>query len=615
MMNNMKVGVVIKHTDGGEREVYSCNRSNTLTKGSNDMRSIFRLFSTPPNGKDLIFLRFLGGEGFLIAIMHLANETNRGDENSTAWLHIPNKIDCSGSDLVELIDLVKTQMVAKRPDFGRIENHLKGKDFKLKDVSQTMLSHIYSRSNSDRYAYRLYGQGTNYGLDELLDPTSLAQEEYKNYSGIILLKNEDSLSFKSEEKITELRSRLKKTVILSTPNPTLALGFQPYYKGMGFESRIEVYIGDTIQLVWKKEGLQDVPKDHTVELSDRDNSDWYFDARPQEKDMKYRISKSDFNVSDEDRIPIRHFSLEIDNQSIEDTNYYSDDDLKNKKKVRIVASGYELYESELLLNNRPPITLIRMNKEYTIELINGLGKLIIDGRAGFHRVNKESPLKGYELIKGSYLRYKNETTLPFLTTPESGKRWFEKQWFKVIALLVVGISLGGIIGSTLSYMALQRHQRQSVIVASPHKDSGSIEENRELSSPSISDYMDGRDTWSKDSLPAGLFEALINLKLEEIKNFSKEVSSKQLNEIQSKLQEHQKKDQLDKLHTKIQGKLQQMIHSINVKEYVNLISQDPKDGEDRKPSLTQGSAEESNGNPMQPADEKKGDGGNKRGQK
>lgn len=577
MMNNMEVGVVIKHTDGGEREAYSLKKSKALEKNSNDMRSIFRLFTTPPNGKDLIVLRFLGSEGFLIAVIRLAKETNRGDDNSTAWIHIPDKLDFTGYDLVNLIDLVKIQMTAKSPEFDSIEKQIKNKDFKSRDVSHTMLSQIRSLNDANRYAYRLYGQGTDYQLHEILDPKLLAQKEYSDYSGVILLNNDDSISFKVEEKIAELKSPLRQTLILSAPNTTL--GFQPYYKGKRFERPIEVYIDGTIELVWKQEGFKDVIKSHTVEPSDSDNSNWYHDVLPQETDKKYPIARNDFKVFDESGSPIQSFNLTIDEKPIRETAYFSESDLEKQVRVRIVASDYEPYEENLALKNIPRITLKRKDIVYPIELIDGTtGRLIIDGQNSlFHRRKSESPLKGYEIING-FLRYKSEITVPVPHSHERLRKWFKKWRIKVIALLITCIAIGGILVSTQSYKVRQRQQRTPPTFAYSDIGGGTTEEKTETLPLSITDYLEDEDTWNKDrlekdSLTVGLFETLISLDVAKIKKISQEVSSDKLNKILSRLQKLQDEDQLDDMRKKTQHELQQMGNSINVNKYIELISQ------------------------------------------
>ena len=134
----------------------------------------------------VILIRFLGKDGCLLALIKARPQGSgkRGD-NTSAWIHIPAKVNLSGKGMCDIIDRVKNGIFANN-EISTLElNALFSKDFETKNnVLQTAVERISSMKNGP-IGFRFYGKGTEYELDEILGE-EIAQLEYNKFKGIFV---------------------------------------------------------------------------------------------------------------------------------------------------------------------------------------------------------------------------------------------------------------------------------------------------------------------------------------------------------------------------------------------------------------------------------------------
>lgn len=110
----MKLGLIIKSTSAGEQEVFSINKGEEWAKFAADSRSIIKdLEGFDGSGKSVIVAKILGSLGYLIGVVKARPEgSGRPNDNTTAWIHVPAKMNITGNELTSVIMYVGEQLAA-----------------------------------------------------------------------------------------------------------------------------------------------------------------------------------------------------------------------------------------------------------------------------------------------------------------------------------------------------------------------------------------------------------------------------------------------------------------------------------------------------------------------
>ena len=104
----MKLGLVIKITNGGVSEAYSINKNEEWARYAGDVRpAINTLNGFDGSGKCILLTKFLGGLGYLLCLIKARPEgSGRGGDYVSAWIHVPSNCDLSNSEIVNLLSQV-----------------------------------------------------------------------------------------------------------------------------------------------------------------------------------------------------------------------------------------------------------------------------------------------------------------------------------------------------------------------------------------------------------------------------------------------------------------------------------------------------------------------------
>ncbi len=405
----MKLGLVLKLTSEGEREIFSLNRNESWARYIPDVRtSIKELENFDETAKIVVFLRFFGSEGLLICIVKARQQgSGRPFDNTAAWIHIPAKMDISGEEIVSIIEKVKDTVSGHR-EIDSLKSVF-GIEYPNKDILFSALSFIKSNDSAE-FAARSYGNGTEYSLHELLG-IYLAQTEYNNYKSVFFLDTSSGISLRNNN---ILKSKLRPICTVNPPDERL--GFLAY---IGtpltlFNKPIEVIEGTEVSVLWKQDGYSDIKKKFVAKYENTNQKPIGIEIYPNE--CKRIVFRSWIKVyNQESNRPIDNFSITINGQSfISDKIEILESDFDKGVQLQVSCRGYE----DNIMNN---ITLndgikIKMDervhkKEYVLPVEEGKGlsadaRIIVETRREYN----EMPLKGYYSDHGD-LRYSSNLKL------------------------------------------------------------------------------------------------------------------------------------------------------------------------------------------------------------
>lgn len=414
----MKLGLIIKSTSAGEQEVFSINKEVEWAKFAADSRSIIKdLEGFDGSGKSVIIAKILGTLGYLIGVVKARPEgSGRPNDNTTAWIHVPAKMQISGEELCTVITDVEKQLSASMGINPAILNELFSKKYAEKDVQFTALAFI-GYNLEGRIGWRKYGSGTDFVLNELLGD-SIAQSYYKKYKCICFTDSSLGFSMVGGEPITQDIERVAKIKV-----PIDNKGFKPFIKNTGcdipFDKDIEIPAKLPLRVIWKKEGYSDIEKDNPNNLDIQGN------------ERKLILKRSWIKIRNRKYKYLDDAEIHINNKLFtSDTMEITDAAIRDGIKIQVSHSGYE--PKEVIKQISPNIEIElddkQCSKEYILRIEDGKN---LDSDA--HIIVKMDnhytgmPLKGYRSEDGCIV-YENNIMLKI--------KWFA---IGVVSFFVFGL--------------------------------------------------------------------------------------------------------------------------------------------------------------------------------
>lgn len=330
----MKLGLIIKITDGGESELFSVNKDASWARSASDVRkAINGLPAFDGSSKFVLLAKFLGREGYLLTLIKARPGSGRAGDNTAAHIHVPAGCAISAEEMVSIIDKVKEQLSVKlRADFESLKITF-SKEYAASTASNSAVGAIKSAENG-KYAIRYYN--ADYTLKELLGP-AIAQQEYSSYSGVFFIDKHDGIEKGFYE---ELKSPIRPIVTILPPMPDR--GFSPFYYGAAgqpieFNNPIEVPAGTTVTIAWRKNGYADIPKRFNAQIG----TNFQEVVRINDMEIRRVIHRSDIHVYNSDRQYISNTEIRINDQRMTgECHYISEAEYNRGVKVSVSSQGY-----------------------------------------------------------------------------------------------------------------------------------------------------------------------------------------------------------------------------------------------------------------------------------
>ena len=510
----MKLGLIIKSTSAGEQEVFSINKGEEWAKFAADSRSLIKdLEGFDGSGKSVIVSKILGSLGYLIGVVKARPEgSGRPNDNTTAWIHVPAKMNITGNELTSVIMYVGEQLAAPMGINPAILKKLFTKDYTNKDVKYPALAFIGGYNPEGCIGWRYYGIGTGYALHELLGD-SLAQTFYKKYKCICFVDKSLNLSTIGGEII---KSDPKEPIKVEAPIDNN--GFTAFIKTkdqeIPFTDAIEIPADTLLAVVWKKEGYFDIEK----ELKGGNASSLII----QENERKLMFKRSWIKITNQRFNHLSDAEISINGKAFSsDITEITEVALRDGVRIRVSHQGYE--PKEKIINQISSNIEIRLDdkqysKEYTLRIEDGKD-LESDAIITIKMSNRYTgmPLKGYRSDHDGYIVYENNLMTKI--------KWFA---IGVVSVFVFGLLWVG-------YEALDSwvdqldspiaEVKKQITYFTTSKDAELESEKAIAAKDSLKEkvctYLCSNEIWHKDSLvmydlTKDLFDNMNSFKIEDL---------------------------------------------------------------------------------------------------
>ena len=510
----MELGLIIKSTSAGEQEVFSINKGEEWAKFAADSRSLIKdLEGFDGSGKSVIVSKILGSLGYLIGVVKARPEgSGRPNDNTTAWIHVPAKMNITGNELNSVIMYVEEQLAAPMGINPAILKDLFTKDYTNKDVKYPALAFIGGYNPEGCIGWRYYGIGTGYALHELLGD-SLAQTFYKKYKCICFVDKSLNLSTIGGEII---KSDPKEPIKVEAPIDNN--GFTAFIKTKNqeipFTDAIEIPADTPLAVVWKKEGYFDIEK----ELKGGNASSLII----QENERKLMFKRSWIKITNQRFNHLSDAEISINGKAFSsDITEITEVALRDGVRIRVSHQGYE--PKEKIINQISSNIEIRLDdkqysKEYTLRIEDGKD-LESDAIITIKMSNRYTgmPLKGYRSDHDGYIVYENNLMTKI--------KWFA---IGVVSVFVFGLLWVG-------YEALDSwvdqldspiaEVKKQITYFTTSKDAELESEKAIAAKDSLKEkvctYLCSNEIWHKDSLvmydlTKDLFDNMNSFKIEDL---------------------------------------------------------------------------------------------------
>ena len=350
--------------------------------------------SLDESARSVVFLRFLGPEGYLICVFQARPENSgRPYDGAAAWIHVPASVKLSGIDTEKLIDEVNAAMSEERGINYTKLDVLFTKEYEQKKVLSA-LSTI--GSNGPTAGIRYYGSGTDFQLSELLGD-NIIQQIYSNYKAVFFIRKNDNIAVS----VPEIYTPLSQTCIVSAP---LSVdGYSAFFEnGVPFNVDLEYPLNAPLTIVWKKAGYQDIVKKANAKGGNANETAKLFVMNKSE--IKVAIKKQIFVVFGDNRM-LTKYQISLDGEILKDVLYISQEKLARGIRVKVVADGFKTYTKDHILSLDSKQVDIRLKRhsfiyEFAIPMYSN-GKRIDDGLLSveLNTKLKDCPIEGYSLMR------------------------------------------------------------------------------------------------------------------------------------------------------------------------------------------------------------------------
>ncbi|KAA6345150.1 hypothetical protein EZS27_007264 [termite gut metagenome] len=382
------INVKIKKYSGGEHEIYTSSHGE-WERFISDLREPLQMLTSNPSLKDdKYFLALITDElGYYVGVLKPLRGAQRPDDHLAGWLFFANNLQISGEELKSKILLFQKELDKEVCDTNILESICNRRNISEKKYPDTLpqKNHI-----NKQYAFRLYGQGTQYNLEETLN--CLNQHYYQEYTAIFLLENKPELRIQGMTNLTD--KKFEEYLILSFL-PEIPSNCSVYINNIeiGRNKPFSLTKGNSLSIKVKKRGFEDILLEYNSNNQTKDSQILLLPLS-----WKRRIS------DDED---ISNAQVILKNRKLTSNGeLFLEDDLRNPNQncIHITASGYEERDvsfdvDSLSKENPEKIKLEREEKGYKLYIpLRGCDKCLNCNIISRNEKLKESPIKGYNLL-------------------------------------------------------------------------------------------------------------------------------------------------------------------------------------------------------------------------
>lgn len=561
-----KLGIIVKNST--VKTIFERNAEQSWSKATgNDMATPMNKLTFSSNDTEpAIYIKFLGREGYLLALVFANSGATRSGSYFTVWVHVPAACNISNEETVEVIKQIKE--VAKTGNFASspIYDEIAGKTYPDKGVLLPAVSTICSDPNASKYGVRRL---SNFTLKELFG-NNIAQHEYAKYKGIFLLNK--SVGFGND--FEELGAELKEVRTLQAPKTQE--GFKPYIvvarEDMPFTKAVEFLDGADLCIKWKKEGYKSISKKAKVTDKEEDfQNSIKIDAK---EDIYKEVHCDNIKVYGSDGNSIANFEVWLNRLPEDRKTFYVP--TCGECQITIKADEYEDKDVTLKeLTSDKGIKLEKKLHHYRFALEGSNVEFSITTQ---RRLTK-SPIKGYSAD--------GDISEHGINRLSYGGIWQKVKYFGIglgTCLLAVGLYVG--------WNVFVMDREPKFVDKQEAGQTATQDEDFTLTDTDMQkafNYLESNDTWHKDSLDRfdatrGLFGELNEFEVNKIKDRNATLNNDKLGKIVEALEQIPADSRPGTHDGKYNAKDDKQI---NINNYINSINNTATPQSQTTPSVPQ----------------------------
>lgn len=561
-----KLGIIVKNST--VKTIFERNAEQSWSKATgNDMATPMNKLTFSSNDTEpAIYVKFLGMEGYLLALVFANSGATRSGSYFTVWVHVPAACDISNAETIRVIEQIKK--VAKTGNFksNPIFDEIAGNTYQDKGVLLPAVSTICSDPNASKYGVRRLPDFT---LQELLG-NNIAQHEYAKYKGIFLLNQ--SVGFGND--FEKLGAEIKEVRTLQAPKTQE--GFKPYIVVAGqtelFTKAVEFPDGADVCIKWKKEGYQTISKKAKVTDKEEDfQNSIKIDAK---EDIYKEVHCDNIKVYGSDGNSIANFEVWLNRLPEGRKTFYVP--TCGECQITIKADEYEDKDVTLKeLTSDKGIKLEKKLHHYRFALEGSNVEFSITTQ---RRLTK-SPIKGYSADDDISEKYVNNLSYDGI---------LQKIMYFGIGLGACLLAVGLCVGWNVFVMDREFKfvDKQAAGVTATQDEDFTL---TDTDMQKAFNYLESNDTWHKDSLDRfdatrGLFGELNEFEVNKIKDRNATLNNDKLGKIVEALEQIPADSRPGTHDGKYNAKDDKQI---NINNYINSINNTATPQSQTTPSVPQ----------------------------
>lgn len=545
MEQHHKLGIIVKNST--VKTIFERNAEQSWSKATgNDMATPMNKLTFSSNDTEpAIYIKFLGREGYLLALVFANSGATRSGSYFTVWVHVPAACNISNEETVEVIKQIKE--VAKTGNFASspIYDEIAGKTYPDKGVLLPAVSTICSDPNASKYGVRRL---SNFTLKELFG-NNIAQHEYAKYKGIFLLNK--SVGFGND--FEELGAELKEVRTLQAPKTQE--GFKPYIvvarEDMPFTKAVEFLDGADLCIKWKKEGYKSISKKAKVTDKEEDfQNSIKIDAK---EDIYKEVHCDNIKVYGSDGSPIANFEVWLNRLPENRKTFY----VPARRDCQITIKADEYEDKDVTLKELTSDKGIKLEKKlhhyhFALEGSN------VEFSITTQRRLTKSPIKGYSADDDISEKDVNHLSYDGILQK----------------IMYFGIGLGACLLAVGLYVGWNVDEDFT---------------STDTDTQKAFNYLESNDTWHKDSLDrfdatCGLFNELNEFEVNKIKDRNATLNNDKLGKIVEALEQIPADSRPGTHDGKYNAKDDKQI---NINNYINSINNTATPQSQTTPSVPQ----------------------------
>lgn len=566
MEQHHKLGIIVKNST--VKTIFERNAEQSWSKATgNDMATPMNKLTFSSNDTEpAIYVKFLGMEGYLLALVFANSGATRSGSYFTVWVHVPAACDISNAETIRVIEQIKE--VAKTGNFksNPIFDEIAGNTYQDKGVLLPAVSTICSDPNASKYGVRRLPDFT---LQELLG-NNIAQHEYAKYKGIFLLNQ--SVGFGND--FEKLGAEIKEVRTLQAPKTQE--GFKPYIVVAGqtelFTKAVEFPDGADVCIKWKKEGYKSISKKAKVTDKEEDfQNSIKIDAK---EDIYKEVHCDNIKVYGSDGSPIANFEVWLNRLPENRKTFY----VPARRDCQITIKADEYEDKDVTLKELTSDKGIKLEKKlhhYRFALEGSKEEYILTTQ---RRLTK-SPIKGYSADDDISEKYVNNLSYDGI---------LQKIMYFGIGLGACLLAVGLYVGWNVFVMDREFKfvDKQAAGVTATQDEDFTL---TDTDMQKAFNYLESNDTWHKDSLDRfdatrGLFGELNEFEVNKIKDRNATLNNDKLGKIVEALEQIPADSRPGTHDGKYNAKDDKQI---NINNYINSINNTATPQSQTTPSVPQ----------------------------